>query len=168
MDHRVHCIGCIEDQLPNSYLSPSIDEAIQVGRRDGDMDFFQGLSGTEESLPLPVDFDLLPSFVQEDHQAEESVRLMTRALESGQQGYLPITCASIRSTGKCSTVLSHKSICISKFEFCYSTFYNSEKCETKSLLSFKYSVFRLIKCVLTRNNSAPQNKAANSKMQIEI
>ena len=67
-------------------------------RRDNNIKFLQGRPDLDESLPLPVHFDLLPSFVEEDDQ-DESGRLRTRASGTGEQSYLPITCASIRSTG---------------------------------------------------------------------
>ena len=51
----------------------------------------------DESLPLPVDFNLLPSFVGEGEEGRDS-KVLARALGS-QPNHLPITCTSIRSTG---------------------------------------------------------------------
>ena len=63
----------------------------------------------DESLPLPVDFDLLPSFVGEGEEGGDS-RVMARALVASQQGHLPITCTSIRSTGLARVELDREPI----------------------------------------------------------
>ena len=101
VDEHIHfaSLGDIHPRMaeqPQDRFDASLDDYVDFGRAESDTEFLQGLDDLEDSLPLPVEFDLLPSFVQGGGQEEESSRVTTRASGIDQQNPLPITCASIR------------------------------------------------------------------------